>query len=423
MEIAGYYRNLAKGFKSIGVDCDLLLYEKHPFYPETTIPPKLLGEIQKRNSDKKVQKNIKKLLLIGYTDILKIIWAFYVIYKYNTFIFSAGNSLLRWNIDLPILKLLNRKVIAVFHGSDTRPPFCDGGSFTKHLTWRELKKNTYKKSKIINYFQSQGSFIIANPLSSFHYLKKPFINFLAIGLPLDLDKNKENVCEKNVSHSSVCILHAPSNPRWKGTEIIRKAVNNLKLKGFSICYVEILNKKNFEVIEALKKCDFVVDQVFSDFPLAGLATEAAWYGKPSIVGGYGLKYLKSILPDDMWPPSKSCHPSQIEQAIEEIINEKDERNQLGAAAKKFVRTKWKASEVASKYMKIIHGNTCKEWWLYPNNIVYLEGGGLSEEKTKQKIRDIVLQAGPKSLCLGDRPDLERAFLQFAGLLTKLEQNK
>ena len=40
------------------------------------------------------------------------------------------------------------------------------------------------------------------------------------------------------------------------------------------------------ILAELARCDFVIDQLYSDYPLPGLATEAAWFGKPTVVGGY-----------------------------------------------------------------------------------------------------------------------------------------
>ena len=70
---------------------------------------------------------------------------------------------------------------------------------------------------------------------------------------------------------------------------------------------------------------FEIDQVYCDTPMAGFATEAAWFGKPAVVGGYGFDYLKTYVPEGMWPPSKTCHPDKIENAIESLIVNKVER--------------------------------------------------------------------------------------------------
>ena len=46
-----------------------------------------------------------------------------------------------------------------------------------------------------------------------------------------------------------------------------------------------------EVIEALRNCDFVVDQVYYDVAISYVATEAAFLGKPSVIGSYAWEEL------------------------------------------------------------------------------------------------------------------------------------
>jgi hypothetical protein len=165
----------------------------------------------------------------------------------------------------------------------------------------------------------------------------------------------------------------------------------------------------------IQHCDFVVDQLYSDTPMAGFATEVAWFGKPAVVGGYGFDYLKTSVPEGMWPPSKTCHPDQIEQAIEDLIVNREDRLRLGGEAQKFVREKWNAAEVARRYLRLIEGDIPEEWWLDPATVTYLEGFGQPVERTKENIRQMVEQFGVESLQLSHRPDLERAFLEFAGV--------
>jgi len=215
------------------------------------------------------------------------------------------------------------------------------------------------------------------------------------------------------SDDSICrILHSPSHPAAKGSPIIIDAINNLIRKGHAIDFVLIYNKSNSEVISEIKRCDFVIDQLYSDTPLAGFATEAAWFGKPAIVGGYGINSLKSFIPPEMWPPSKICHPDEIEQAIESLIVNKEERLLLGKNASDFVRGKWNANMVASRYKQIIEGNIPGNWWINPNEIFYLHGAGQKIDITKKNIKNIISKLGVKSLQLDHRPDIESAFLEL-----------
>jgi hypothetical protein len=114
----------------------------------------------------------------------------------------------------------------------------------------------------------------------------------------------------------------------------------------------------------------------------------------------------------MWPPSKICHPDEIEQAIESLIINKEERILLGKDASEFVRRKWNANIVASRYLQIIEGSIPESWWTNPNDINYLHGVGQKIDVTKNNIRKIISKFGVKSLQLDHRPDIESAFLEF-----------
>ena len=56
----------------------------------------------------------------------------------------------------------------------------------------------------------------------------------------------------------------------------------------NIEFVEITNRPNSEVIAKLQQCDLVIDQLYSDSTMTGIAYEAAELAKPTIVSGYGL---------------------------------------------------------------------------------------------------------------------------------------
>lgn len=59
---------------------------------------------------------------------------------------------------------------------------------------------------------------------------------------------------------------------------------------------------NATVLQELQQCDFVIDELYSDVPLAMLATEAAIFGKPVIVGGYYSNNFSPENPDSQIPP-------------------------------------------------------------------------------------------------------------------------
>lgn len=424
-EIAGYYSNLMKGFSNIGLDAKFHTYQNHPFGYGGESKPTILLAIIKFLSTKQQECNLLtiKIPIFIVSELTKFLFFIDVIRKYDVLIFGFGQTLTRFTrFELFIYKVFDKKIIFnIMHGSESRPPYIDGTHQSKDGTlvptskaYRAITRKIKKNNRNISDY---ADVIVGAPYSTSQFIRKKYINHFSIGLPiynkaLFIDTFEKKYSIEDRSNKKVRILHSPSHPAVKGTSLIIDAINNLKDKGYNIDFILLQNKPNSEVIEEIKKCDFIVDQLYSDTPLATFATEAAWFGKPAIVGGYGLESLKNYVKEDMWPPSKICYPDDIEKNIEELIVDTEQRKILGEKAKIFVREKWSINEVALKYKKIIEGNIPSEWMIDPKEIIYLEGVGQSSELTKRIVNRMIVNYGIDSLQLKDRSDLEHAYIEF-----------
>jgi hypothetical protein len=357
----------------------------------------------------------------------------FAIWKYDVFIFGFGQSLFPRNYDLPVLRFLRKKVICnLSHGSDARPRYMNGpfyvdGAFrripdgSKILDSREPYDIVKRTASRVNFIERYSTFVIGAPFSTSQFARKPFINIFSIGIPLHYPSPPFSTAshfQEQTANCFVKILHSPSHPVAKGTACIQQAIDNLRAKGHDIDFVMIHGRTNTEVIQAIQACDFIVDQVYSDGPMAGFAAEAAWFGKPAVVGGYGLDGLKSWVPAGMWPPTKICHPDRLEVAIEEMIVDRQQRETLGAQAKEFIHNVWKSESVVHRFIRLIHDDIPSDWWLDPTLISYLHGCGVSESACKESICRLVECYGKKALCVSHRPDLEQALIKFSGLQEK-----
>ena len=88
-------------------------------------------------------------------------------------------------------------------------------------------------------------------------------------------KFSKNV-EKFESISKIRVLHCPSSPIIKGTQVIRTVVRQLSQKGFDFEYVELSNVPNSIVMSELSKSHIVINELYSEalgiFALEGLST-------------------------------------------------------------------------------------------------------------------------------------------------------
>jgi len=410
-EIAGYCGNLKRGFHSIGIECTFINLSSHPFQYGGDDEPNILVKMCRwslkhvRNYNSKILKAPFFLLV----NIVKVAIFVRALHHYNVFIFVFGNSFFN-NFDLPIMKLLNKQIIFIYLGSDDRPPYIDG--FLKDITPIMCKTRAQKIKSSIVAKEKYASSIIAHPASAHFHVKK-CIKGLSIGLPLSAPTHKESPQTEIKTKKSVVILHSPSDPTAKGSNLIRAAISELIQKGHSIDFVEITGKPHSEVIKELQDCDFVVDQVYSDTPMATFATEAAWFGKPAVVGGYYSKFIENEYAQKDIPPSIFCHPDELSTAIERLIVDEEYRLDLGTKAQKFVRTKWTPEQVAKRYLQVIEGAAPEEFTFDPNQIRYVQGGGMPESQSKEIIRNMIEQYSIESLCLSDKPELEQRFREYA----------
>jgi len=427
-EIAGYYSNLVHGLRATG--CDVIygiIHSNHFAYgkehPQSSLR-RICLDLWLWSERHRSHRLIWLLARLSH-QLLVILYFLFWFPRLDVVIFGFGHSFLPFNLDLPLLRLFGKTVIVnLGHGSEMRPPYVDGSYLladgSSLIPARRLIAIAKRMRSRVRWFEQWATFVIGAPLSSSLFATKPYINWFAIGIPF-ADSNASGLSRLSEqafleSRTPLRIIHAPSKPVLKGTAAIRQAICNLQRRGFLIDYREIQGKPNSEVLAELQHCDLVVDQLFSDTPMAALAVEAAFWGKPSLVGGYGLNELKQLLPSAWCPPTFTCHPSALEATLERLLMQPELLRQVGAQARDFVANRWRSTLVAQRYLGLIKRNFPGDWWFDPSQLRYLHGCGLPESQVSQSVAEILHADGLQGLQLSSRPDLEQAYLEFAGSL-------
>ena len=237
---------------------------------------------------------------------------------------------------------------------------------------------------------------------------KKFINSQAIGIPCIVDKRPEGKSLED----QVTIMHAPSELAGKGTKVIREVIKEIISEGYNIEYIECVNKSNKEVMELLKKCDFIIDQLYSDTPMAGFASEAASFGVPAVVCGYYSKWFDEMNKGIIKAPSYFCLPHELKEAVIELIVNKEKRLRLGSDAFNFVSTEWNYTTVAKRYCCILNDEIPDRWWYDPYDSEYILGAGMDETVIKRLITEMIDRYGWESLCIEDKPMLKQKYQEL-----------
>lgn len=322
--------------------------------------------------------------------------------KSDIFIFLCGETFSQTRLDYIYLRMLKKQSIAIYLGSDSRPCYIDG--FAQYST-RGLLARLQRQKKNIRNAERYCSYIVNNPAGGQLHQKK-FLNWFMLGVP-SVPREQADVVDTTTRKSSrpIRVLHAPSSKGAKGTVEILNIIDNLKSAGHQIDLKLLSGVPNSAVIEAIKQCDFVIDQLYSDTPMAAFATEAATLGKVSVVGGYFSDEIGNYLPDQMIPPTLYVHPEKVQEAVEFLVSNPDELADRSEKVNSFVTEYWSIELIAERYLRLFNDDIPDEWWVDPYEIDYVGGCGLSESVAARTVRDMIESYGPSALGVDDKPRL------------------
>jgi hypothetical protein len=413
-EICGYYGNLGEGFRELGARFALVTIYPDPFrYRDDQNP--LIARLAERAHARRVTTPRKQLLAKAVWRVvdpaLRLMLLLWALPRFDVFMFSYGTSFFNHR-EFPLLKRLGKRIICVFHGSDERPPYLSGVSaelpYATGTDW--YINESVRQKTMVKRVSKSADFIVSHPLSA-QFQERTCLSLIALGLPQKLASRRE--ADRDMK-GPVRILHAPSRPGSKGTGTIREIIEKLRSEGIEIDYIEIKGRPHSEVLEELAKCDFVVDEVWSDSPFATLAAEAAAAGRPTVVGGYGWSILSETIKAPL-PRSVACPPEELENAIRSLATDRDLAARLGEEARAFVASEWSCTRVASRFLDVLENGGDASWYFDPFQVSYVLGYGMPRNKVGEWVKKMVDQGGTAALQLDDKPRLRDSILQLAGI--------
>lgn len=416
-EIAGIMERLNNAFRDMGVKSDFYCMDTYGFASD-----KLEGEQHKILRKYKIHTNNRIQAKKEYErnwwyflqmwDILYIF--FRVLFKYDEFIYIFGHGMFFYNkylskieeLEFYILKKLHKKMIMLLCGSDSRAPYCDVYIHSCNNQAERLYNATQKRSKRIRMLEKYMT-LIDNPASS-HFHTKPYLICNCIGIPVD-SKEKVNIAQK--VNDKVTILHAPSHQKGKGTEEIRNILKEIKEEGYDFEYIEVSGLPHDIVLEKMAAADIVVDQLYSDTPMAGFAVEAAINGIPVVVGGFYAEVYKKYLPQPI-APTVYCTPDELKERIVYLLEHEEERKRIGEEEKEYVEKNCFSTIVANKFLKIFDNSYPAEWMFNPGKNDYIWGWGVNKELVTNAVVKMIDNYGTVSLRLDESSKVYKKYIRL-----------
>ncbi len=411
-EVAGFSGRLKKGFEENNVKCLLLnlrgdAYRHNPDFGQ---PVSIAAQKLQQAARAFASTPAGLLCRIAFLILRVAILVFSLIY-YDAFVFVSGESIFSLR-ELFLYRLAKKRVIFIFLGSDGRPLFLNGfvASRARGIAPEECYLRSRKQKERIRRIEKYADIVISHPPSS-QYLEKPFVPIIRIGMP-SLGASCFSAPAGKMENPGLRIVHAPTFPECKGTAQIRKIVAEVKESGVRVEYIELTGKPHSHVLQELAMCDFVIDELYSDTCLAGLATEAASLGKPSVIGSYADYQSMGLREDDKKPPSVFVRPEEVQSTVKAIVHEKERLITIGNEARRFVIEEWSPKRVAARILKLISGEIPQEWLFDPREITYVHGWGFPVETQRAYLREIMKHHPLTSFGISDKPKLMAAIAKF-----------
>lgn len=419
IEIAGYYSNLSRDLRKLGIHVDLAFYYENSFnYSEKGDDFWLVRMIRGLKAKSNQSNSIAHRALLQISaEILSIFFCFSTLSKYDTYLFSFGSSLATvTHLDLLILRLFRKRIISnIAHGSECRPPYMNG-RFQNSDT-KQLRLETRRLIWNLRWLEKFSHELIGAPYSSSLFARRSFINVYDLGLPRGEDRNK--VGRRDSTAEPLRILHAPSSRITKGTSKIKNVFDDLERQNLPVEFTIVEGLANNELLAMLGDYDLVVDQLYSDTPWPGLASECAIFGVPVIVGGYGLEELKPFLRPNIEYPSITIKPDSLKEVLISITSNTSILDSARAKVQMYKEKELSGVAIAFNFLSVLEGKEDEFMRLDPNEVRYFEGLGQDKITTATQILRVRSEGGAVALGLKDKPELYDEMVKWAEETVKL----
>lgn len=261
--------------------------------------------------------------------------------NFDIFHFVYSHSLLPYpiNFDVPILKLVKKKIVMHFVGSDIRcnPDVLSGVMDKRDCNYCIRPCMVEKKIRRVKFWARNADMIMSGVDNS-QILDHLAVPYRLITLPFDLHywKRFESTMEVD-DNLGPLIVHAPTRPGPKGTHILLDAIRRLKEDGYRVNVKIFQNEPNSIIREWLNIADIVFDQIGRGWH-GTFAVEGMAMGKPVlgyIRDDYRQKYRRGF-PNAPRLPIISVTSDNLYTEIKSLIDDLSRCRRIERESRRYV---------------------------------------------------------------------------------------
>jgi len=332
-EICGWVSLFQKEFRKLGHHCDTVVKSRNPFYSSTYTYDSLRYQSKIRPGNR-LERSFNNFIARTYLR-----WFVRnTIGKYDLVIYI-------WDTILPSFEDVEKfsksgaRIIFLFTGSDVRTFLLfsqtyDVSKWQFPDSW--VKENTDTKTLYVKTAEKFADLIYSVPDQA-GLQKKPYYH---LQIPIDLSK----FVFRNNNRRVPNVVHLPSDPWKKGTDIIEKVIGELIAEGIRINFFSYRNIRHEQMPEILQDMDILVDEIVFHGP-GVLSFEAMASGC-----AVATRYIEDS-PAVFRPPVWNVNADNIKSRLAELFRDYELQQKLIIEGRRYVEQQNDSAKVASDMLK------------------------------------------------------------------------
>lgn len=265
---------------------------------------------------------------------------------FDLFHFHFNKSILPGFGDLELLEREGKPTVMHHWGNDVRR-----GSIASRSNPYVFTGDSQKEEEIHKKLLRVGERVTTAIVQDYEVYAsvQPYYRNVRI-LPLAIDVSRFNPAYPDATEKKPLVVHAPTNPAFKGTKIIEEAIDKLR-RELPLRYTRIERKSHRDAIALYRQADIVIDQILcGSYGL--LSVEAMALGKPVVV--YVRDDLVSTFPGGGVPVC-NANPDSLYDRLKALLQDGSLRHQLGKQGRDYVERHHDIRLVGRKLLDIYQG--------------------------------------------------------------------